>query len=121
MTTNNSREILKDDKRPQLFGWAPGGYFCKCSECGHSFAGDKRATTCADCAYDPTKWEATVLKLRCENLELTQRVKALELAVTPVKKLEGKYPVVLFFDNEAEGLAFAKLVQQAKGFTEHQL
>jgi hypothetical protein len=30
--------------------YAPGNYSCKCSACGKEFTGDKRATTCLQCA-----------------------------------------------------------------------
>lgn len=39
------------DPRPHRFGWAPGSYICKCGTCEEQFIGDKRAMTCADCAY----------------------------------------------------------------------
>jgi len=39
------------DQRPQRFGWAPGSYLCHCSTCKKKFVGDKRAITCAPCAY----------------------------------------------------------------------
>jgi hypothetical protein len=42
---------FKDDKRPQRYTWAPGGYLCSCVKCRENFAGDKRANLCADCAY----------------------------------------------------------------------
>lgn len=42
---------MKNDKRPKRFGWAPGGYINRCSDCGDQFIGDKRAIMCADCAY----------------------------------------------------------------------
>jgi hypothetical protein len=45
---------LKEDKRPKRKGWAPGDYFCRCGACNEQFIGDKRATTCADCAYAPS-------------------------------------------------------------------
>jgi hypothetical protein len=48
---------IKDDKRPQRYGWAPGGYLQTCRTCNEHYSGDKRATLCADCAYalpDPT-------------------------------------------------------------------
>lgn len=38
-------------KHRRLF-WAPGGYICRC-KCGEEFIGDKRATMCPTCAYDP--------------------------------------------------------------------
>jgi hypothetical protein len=41
----------KEDDRPQRYGWAPGSYLNKCSGCGDEFIGDKRAGSCADCAY----------------------------------------------------------------------
>lgn len=42
---------MKDSKLPPIGGWAPGGYLCVCLDCNAQFAGDKRATQCADCAY----------------------------------------------------------------------
>lgn len=41
----------KEDQRPKMGGWAPGGYSGKCSKCGDRFIGAKRAVECADCAY----------------------------------------------------------------------
>lgn len=43
---------VKEDDRPKRFGWAPGGYTGICDICDSSFIGDKRASICADCAYD---------------------------------------------------------------------
>jgi hypothetical protein len=43
---------MKEDDRPQKGSWAPGMYMRKCVHCKDVFMGDKRATTCADCAYD---------------------------------------------------------------------
>ena len=39
------------DQRPKKGMWAPGSYQCWCLKCGNIFVGDKRALTCADCAY----------------------------------------------------------------------
>ncbi len=41
----------KNDDRPRKGYWAPGTYCCWCRTCRASFFGDKRAGTCADCAY----------------------------------------------------------------------
>jgi len=41
----------KEDARPQRGGWAPGNYFNRCIYCSEIFIGDKRACSCADCAY----------------------------------------------------------------------
>lgn len=43
--------IPKEDNRPKRYLWAPGDYYCECFHCKELFIGDKRATTCADCAY----------------------------------------------------------------------
>lgn len=53
MTEDVIRKFVsfKTDTRPKKYGWAPGNYTCKCSECGCDFVGDKRASMCADCAY----------------------------------------------------------------------
>jgi hypothetical protein len=42
---------IKEDARPARGSWAPGNYHCKCCNCGEFFIGDKRAISCADCAY----------------------------------------------------------------------
>lgn len=38
--------------RPAVNGWAPGHYLCRCTTCNCEFLGEKRAFTCADCAYN---------------------------------------------------------------------
>jgi hypothetical protein len=38
-------------QRPKRGGWAPGKYFCLCVHCKQEFIGDKRALSCATCAY----------------------------------------------------------------------
>lgn len=43
--------MANQDKRSRKGMWAPGEYCCKCHKCGSSFMGDKRAMTCAPCAY----------------------------------------------------------------------
>lgn len=40
-----------EDARAPRGGWAPGGYIRTCKACQIRFTGDKRAWTCADCAY----------------------------------------------------------------------
>lgn len=39
------------DIRPKRGGWAPGDYYGKCGTCEQTFIGDKRAISCAPCAY----------------------------------------------------------------------
>lgn len=39
------------DQRPPKGGWAPGLYECRCKTCAKRFIGEKRAYSCADCAY----------------------------------------------------------------------
>lgn len=43
--------IKLPDSRLARGGWAPGNYLCTCIHCDSTFTGDKRATSCADCAY----------------------------------------------------------------------
>jgi len=45
---------LMRDERPPKDMWAPGMYCGECSKCSKRFIGDKRATTCAPCAYGDT-------------------------------------------------------------------
>ena len=40
------------DTRPREGCWALGDYFNKCMDCGNLFVGDKRALSCAPCAYN---------------------------------------------------------------------
>jgi hypothetical protein len=49
--------MMKLDKRPHRKGWGPGDYFCTCTTCNKDFIGDKRAWSCADCAY--ADWKPT--------------------------------------------------------------
>jgi hypothetical protein len=39
------------DKREVRGAWGPGEYFNSCFECDETFIGDKRALSCAPCAY----------------------------------------------------------------------
>ncbi len=43
---------IKKDERAAFGNWAPGEYMQYCISCQKTFIGDKRAGTCADCAYD---------------------------------------------------------------------
>jgi hypothetical protein len=44
--------ISISDSRPKKGNWAHGGYIhTGCNTCSKEFIGDKRALTCADCAY----------------------------------------------------------------------
>jgi len=45
---------MEIDQRQQKNGWAPGTYLRRCSDCNVWFGGDKRAITCANCAYKDT-------------------------------------------------------------------
>ena len=41
------------DERPKKDGWCTGWYVnFRCSHCDKPFVGDKRAITCAPCAYN---------------------------------------------------------------------
>lgn len=45
------RPMAPDDNRPPRGRWAAGMYTCVCTGCERAFAGDKRASECAECAY----------------------------------------------------------------------
>lgn len=51
VSQEEEKKVKNIDKRSPFRGWAPGKYLCKCSICQDTFAGDKRAYHCADCAY----------------------------------------------------------------------
>jgi hypothetical protein len=42
---------MKEDNRPQKYGWAHGNYKQTSCICKEPFIGEKRAVMCADCAY----------------------------------------------------------------------
>jgi len=46
---------MKVDDRPPKGGWALGPYLNTCLRCRQDFLGDKRASHCADCAYEPER------------------------------------------------------------------
>lgn len=51
-------DAIERAKRPSpwpLMGYAPGGYWGKCRDCGERFDGDKRASQCLDCAVIAAK------------------------------------------------------------------
>lgn len=48
------------------FGFAPGGYFCRCSGCGQKFSGDKRAHHCRLCA-ERQLHRAEITRLRSDR------------------------------------------------------
>ena len=49
------------------YGFAPGGYFCRCSGCGREFSGDKRAHHCRVCAERRLHDVAEIHRLWGEN------------------------------------------------------
>jgi len=42
---------MNQDKRPKKNDWAPGLYSCKCHHCEQDYMGDKRSSSCGNCAY----------------------------------------------------------------------
>jgi hypothetical protein len=52
--------VTNRDVRPPRNGWAKGFYSRNCHMCHEAFVGDKRAITCAECAY--TEPKVTALK-----------------------------------------------------------
>ena len=50
--TKESFSPYPESTRPRYNGWAPGGYTNICGTCKADFTGDKRAHTCAPCAYN---------------------------------------------------------------------
>lgn len=47
-----NKPTAKTPKPWPLGGYAPGDYVCKCLSCDRQFSGDKRATSCLECAVD---------------------------------------------------------------------
>ena len=63
----------KTDSRPQRGWWAPGSYMNKCVECGEGFIGDKRAGSCADCAYREAAADSAKAPVESETRVRLQR------------------------------------------------
>lgn len=89
----------KEDKRPQRYGWAPGGYLNHCHGAGckksedKTFIGDKRAIICADCAYalpdpEPKPEVFNEETFRAKVLDMFRRIRALEIELE--KRKEGQ-------------------------------
>lgn len=49
--TNPIQFNLTPDPRPPKGSWAPGNYLNVCISCRSQFVGDKRSSSCANCAY----------------------------------------------------------------------
>lgn len=58
------RPWITGDQREKRNGWAPGDYSNKCNTCGSRFTGDKRAWTCADCAYKEEDYTAALAYMK---------------------------------------------------------
>ncbi len=77
-----------EDSRMKRHMWAPGGYLCKCSVCKEQFAGDKRATMCADCTYKD--WKPTHRHVKTGGIyQVLQRNVIAEATNTLVVVYEG--------------------------------
>lgn len=75
---------VKEDSRPKKGGWAPGNYSNICRNgCGEHFIGDKRAFSCADCAYD----EKPLTQYRNHVLGLEKKMEKLDPKELDVKHL----------------------------------
>lgn len=82
-------EQYKTDERPHRHGWAPGSYLSRCRKCEAKFIGDKRAMTCADCAY--SDWTPTHRHGKTGNLyRLVHRLATIEADMTPAVIYEGQ-------------------------------
>lgn len=69
-------EKLPDESKLIPYGWARGGYVCKCSKCDrHHMDADKRSSSCQECALK--LWEKNAKKTDedryVERLENVQR------------------------------------------------
>lgn len=85
-------DFVKDYKtsdQPKRNGWAPGEYMNKCRKCEAGFIGDKRAMTCAECAY--ADWEPTHRHGKTGGLyRLVHRAVVIEATMTPAVVYEGQ-------------------------------
>jgi hypothetical protein len=88
MSKTHSMVCLKNDDRPHRHGWAPGQYTATCRTCSTRFWGDKRASTCADCAYKD--WEPTHRHGKTGGLyRLVHSQVVIEATMTPAVVYEG--------------------------------
>lgn len=80
---------FKQDDRPHRRAWAPGGYTCTCTTCSAEFIGDKRALSCADCAYQD--WKPTHRHGKTGHLyRLVHHAATIEATMTPAVIYEGQ-------------------------------
>jgi hypothetical protein len=98
---------FKQSDLPRRGAWAPGKYLHKCSTCSEKFMGDKRALTCADCAYSlaetgPIKME---VMSHLGQAEPYKRIAELEAALRPF----------VFGDPALEEILYADMADDASG------
>ena len=101
-------DIAPDDTRPKHGAWAPGKYMCKCYNCDRTFFGDKRALSCAECAYN-NGW----------RLMDSAPKDGREFLAVNKDKASVSYRVV-YFDEDATDKLYPWHVEDAgKGFNHH--
>jgi hypothetical protein len=89
---------FEKDPRPRKGMWCPGEYLCKCHHCKKRFIGDKRSTTCADCAYEMS--ELVIMELSPAEAEMIRELReakafeiAEKLAECPTCNGDGQDPI----------------------------
>lgn len=68
--THTPKPQGSDLKPWPLLGYAPGGYMCRCADCGTEFDGDKRAVQCLPCAAKAVHLTLTSREEEVETLRL---------------------------------------------------
>jgi hypothetical protein len=89
------------DTRPRKGMWAPGSYICRCLDCEEHFVGDKRALSCAPCAYKMpdteviAKFRAALERIAsyrsggyCKELPSLERFEMIHIARAVLKEVD---------------------------------
>ena len=86
---------LEPDERPAIGGWVPGSYWQTCTQCNKTFTGDKRASNCANCAYQYDEDNKDKLEFQHFN-RFTNNLKE------PVECMTYKEAYVMDYDTASE-------------------
>ena len=71
------------------FGYAPGGYTCKCHTCEKQFIGDKLARTCKSCAIE--MMANSRMCVDCDEVDVVNRLRCDKCQVKETERGELEY------------------------------
>ena len=94
---------MKRDTRPQKGGCALGKYVRFCAVCKICFAGDKQASTCADCAHrDAGETDAIINQWAADVERLERRVAEVERVGTNLWRVAGGFRIDELYDHNMD-------------------